>query len=120
MNWLLVFLGGGIGATLRYGTVALSKKWWQHDFPLGTLISNVLACLLLGVTLAFLRQKVSSADHWNHFIVIGVCGGYSTFSSFAKENLDLFGKGHYVIGILNILLSLSLCFLAVWMGRKLV
>ena len=119
MNWLLVFLGGGLGATLRYGTVAISKKWWSTDFPLGTLISNVLACLILGITITLLRHKVTSAEQWNAFIVIGICGGYSTFSSFAKENLDLFDKGHYAIGVLNILLSLALCFLAVWLGKKL-
>lgn len=118
MNWLLVFLGGGLGATLRFGTSAVVKKWWNNEFPLATLISNVLACLILGITLAVLRHKITSADHWNTFIVIGVCGGYSTFSSFAKENLDLFDKGHYTIGILNILVSLALCFLAVWLGKK--
>ena len=109
MNWLLVFLGGGLGATLRYGTVAISKKWWSTDFPLGTLISNVLACLILGITITLLRHKVTSAEQWNAFIVIGICGGYSTFSSFAKENLDLFDKGHYAIGVLNILLSPGYC-----------
>lgn len=118
MNWLLVFLGGGLGATLRYGTVAVSKKWWSHDFPIGTLLSNVIACLILGITITILKNKIASADYWNAFIVIGICGGYSTFSSFARENLDLFDKGHYFIGILNILLSLGLCLLAVWLGKK--
>lgn len=118
MNWLLVFLGGGLGATMRFGTSALVTKWWQNTFPLTTLISNVVACLILGVTVALLRDKIHSNEGWYTFMVIGICGGYSTFSSFAKENLDLFEKGNYLIGGLNIVVSVALCLAAVYVGKK--
>lgn len=118
MNWLLVFLGGGLGATMRFGTTVLTAKWWQHTFPLATLISNVAACLILGITIALLRDKIHSNEHWYTFMVIGICGGYSTFSSFAKENLDLFEKGNYLIGGLNIVVSVALCIVAVYLGKK--
>ncbi|ASS47404.1 MAG: hypothetical protein A3D31_16305 [Candidatus Fluviicola riflensis] len=118
MNWLLVFLGGGLGATMRFGTSALVTKWWQHAFPLATLISNVVACLVLGITIALLRDKIHSNEGWYTFMVIGICGGYSTFSSFAKENLDLFEKGNYLMGGLNIVVSVTLCIVAVYLGKK--
>jgi CrcB protein len=118
MNWILVFLGGGLGSLLRFSTSAVIGKWWQQAFPLATLVSNVIACLLLGITVAMLRDKVQSNELWYTFIVIGICGGYSTFSTFAKENLELFEKGNYAIGLLNILLSLGLCMAAVYLGKK--
>jgi fluoride exporter len=118
MNWLLVFLGGGIGSVLRFGTSALTARWWQHTFPLATLLSNVIACLVLGITVALLRDKMQSHELWYTFVVVGICGGYSTFSTFAKENLELFEKGNVAIGVLNIAVSLSLCIIAVYLGRK--
>lgn len=118
MNWILVFFGGGLGAMMRFGTSAVVNKWWQQLFPLATLISNVAACLILGVTVALLRDKIQASETWYTFMVVGICGGYSTFSSFAKENIDLFEKGNYAIGILNIVLSLTLCLAAVYIGKK--
>jgi fluoride exporter len=118
MNWLLVFLGGGLGAVMRYGTTALTGKFWQHAFPLATLLSNVIACAILGIAVALLRDRIQATEAWYAFIVIGICGGYSTFSSFAKENIDLFEKGNYWIGAANIVLSVGLCLAAVWLGKK--
>lgn len=118
MNWLFVFLGGGIGSILRYGTVLATGRFWQHAFPLGTLIANIVACTALGIIVALLRDKVQSSEAWYLFLVIGVCGGYSTFSSFAKDNIDLFEKGNYWIGAANIVLSVGLCLAAVWLGKK--
>jgi CrcB protein len=120
MNWVYVFLGGGLGALMRFGTSSVVAKWWQHLFPLATLLSNILASLILGITVALLRDKIQTHEGWYTFIVIGICGGYSTFSSFARENLDLFEKGNYAIAILNIFVSLSLCILAVYLGKKMV
>ena len=118
MQWLLVFIGGGLGALLRFGVAAIVAKWWNHLFPLATLLSNVFACLILGFTIAVLRDKVQNSELWYTFMVIGICGGFSTFSSFAKENLELFEKGNYVIAVLNIVISVSLCIAAVYIARK--
>jgi len=118
MQWLLVFLGGGLGSLLRFGVTAATAKWWNNMFPLATLISNVLACLILGFTIAVLREKVQNNELWYAFMVIGICGGFSTFSSFAKENIELFEKGNYLVGLLNIAVSVSLCMAAVYLARK--
>jgi len=118
MQWLLVFLGGGLGSLFRFGIAAVTVKWWNNAFPLATLISNVLACLVLGLTIAVLREKVQNSDLWYAFIVIGICGGFSTFSSFAKENVELFEKGNYLIGLLNIAVSVGVCLAAVYIAKK--
>lgn len=120
MNWILVFLGGGLGAVLRFGTSVLTAKWWHQTFPLATLLSNVVACLILGITVALLREKMHTHEAWYTFIVVGICGGYSTFSTFAKDNLDLFDKGNFAIAVLNIAVSVALCIVAVYLGRKVV
>lgn len=118
MQWLVVFLGGGLGALMRFGIAGITGKWWNGVFPLATLLSNVLACLILGFTVAVLRDKLQNSELWYTFIVMGICGGFSTFSSFAKENLELFEKGNYVIAAMNILASVALCIAAVYLARK--
>ena len=116
--WLAVFLGGGIGSLMRYGTGLITSSYWKNTFPLATFISNLLACIILGATVAILRNKIQHNDWWYAFIVIGVCGGFSTFSSFAKENLELFEKGNYWLGILNIVLSVGLCIGAIYLAKR--
>jgi len=118
MQWLLVFIGGGLGSLIRFGVSTVVAKWWNHVFPLATLISNVLACLVLGFTVAMLREKIQANNDLYVFMVVGICGGFSTFSSFAKENLELFEKGNYTIAVLNILVSVSLCIAAVYIARR--
>jgi CrcB protein len=118
MMWLAVFLGGGIGSLMRYGTGLVTNRFWQHAFPLATLISNLLACIILGTAVVILRNKVQHSDWWYAFIIIGICGGFSTFSSFAKENLELFEKGNYWVGVLNIVVSVGLCIMAVYVSRR--
>lgn len=118
MNWILVFLGGGLGSLLRYGTSVLTARFWHHAFPLATLLSNVIACIILGITVALLREKLQSHEAWYTFMVVGICGGYSTFSTFAKDNLDLFDKGNVGMAALNIAVSVALCIVAVYLGRK--
>lgn len=118
MAAILVFLGGGIGALLRYLISQLTDKVTTTTLPIATFVSNLLASVLLGVFIALLRDKVQHSDYWYAFLVIGVCGGFSTFSSFAKENLALIEKGQYVYAGLNIIVSVVLCILAVYLGNR--
>lgn len=118
MTWLAVFLGGGIGSLMRYGTGLVTMNYWKQAFPLATLLSNLLACIILGLTITVLRNKIQHSDLLYAFIVIGICGGFSTFSTFAKENVELFEKGNYWMGILNIGLSAGLCITAVYLAKR--
>jgi CrcB protein len=118
MTALYVFLGGGLGALTRFGISWFFRRFDWGNFPWATFLANIVASLIVGITVAILRSKTAQSEQLYALIIVGFCGGLSTFSSFAKENLELFEKGNYFIGILNIALSITVCLLAVWFGRR--
>jgi fluoride exporter len=121
MNVVYVFLGGGIGAILRFGLTRLIQQFPKSVFPVATLASNLVASLLVGILLVLMmKMKPTNTESFQAFWIIGICGGFSTFSTFAKENLELMERGQLLIAILNILISVTFCILMVYLGRKLV
>jgi CrcB protein len=83
---------------------------------MGTLIVNVLACLVLGVATAFADQKLLLGTSSKLFWTVGFCGGFSTFSTFSNESLTLLNSGFQLMMLLYILLSVVMCLAAVWTG----
>lgn len=112
---LLVGIGGALGSILRYGTGQLIHKNFPGKFPLATLCINVIGCLLIGILMAyFLKHQTEQA--WKLFFVTGFCGGYTTFSAFAAENIALIQHGQLTSALLYIGLSVVFGLLAVCGG----
>ena len=110
---LAIFIGGGLGSVARYGISELVKMIWKGQFPLGTLLANLLSCVIIGLLLGYFNNKINSQE-LRSLILIGFCGGFSTFSTFSKETLELFQNGNAAIAIINIIVSLVFCILILW------
>ncbi len=119
LNYFWVGLGGALGSMGRFWFSGLIARHFGETFPLGTLLVNVSGSLLIG----FFATVTGPDGRWlvspnlRTFFMIGICGGYTTFSSFSLQTLNLAQEGKWLCAGLNALLSLSLCLLAVWIGH---
>ena len=109
-NFVAVFIGGGIGSVVRFGISLLMMQYYKTIFPLATLLSNIFSCFLFGLALYLLGEKLNTEISLRLLIVTGICGGFSTFSAFSYETVELIKSGNMMYAIVNILISLSACF----------
>ena len=122
MSYLWVTVGSALGGFLRF---AIGKLTLSFDisigFPIGTVLINVIGSFIIGYfgTLTLHSGKYSASDNLRLFVMVGICGGYTTFSSFSLQTLNLMNDGEYVSAGGNIVLSVVLCLLAVWAGHVL-
>ena len=113
-GFLPVALGGALGACGRY---AVSLLPWTSRFPLATLLTNLLGALLIGLV-AGLSGGGRIPERWTLFWKTGVCGGFTTFSTFSLESMNLLREGRWLAGGIYIALSVGLCLAGVFVGQR--
>lgn len=118
MSYLWVFIGGGLGSVARLATSVLLARLCGESFPWGTIVANVTGSFLIGLCAALFGPdgRWLAAPSAREFVMIGVLGGYTTFSSFSLQTLTLARDGGWLHAGANVLLSVVLCLVAVWLG----
>jgi CrcB protein len=118
ITYLLIALGSALGGMGRYACSSLLAHAVGETFPWGTLVVNVVGCLVIGLFTALTGPdgRVLISPDARLFVTVGVCGGYTTFSSFSLQTLSLMRSGEFGAAGLNVGLSLGLCMLTVWAG----
>lgn len=114
-NIVIVGIGGFLGTVARY-LVAVSISKTLHPFPLATFVINVVGCLVIGVIYGVADRSAVLSPEWRLFLATGFCGGFTTFSSFAYENVNLLQLGQYSIFALYTVGSIAAGLLAAGAG----
>jgi fluoride exporter len=117
--YLWIALGSAIGGVVRYWCSGVAALLFGETFPWGTLIVNVVGSVIIGfvATLTGPDGRLLISTSIRQFILVGFCGGFTTFSSFSLQTLNLMNDGQWSYATLNIGLSVFLCLVAVWLGH---
>lgn len=116
INYLAVFIGGGIGAVARYVLATWIGQQWGRGFPLGTFIINITGSFLIGFLMTLMAERFIENPQWRLFLVVGGLGGYTTFSTFQYETGQLVLDGEMIFAALNVTLSVIAGFMALKLG----
>ena len=116
----LLGLGGFAGTTLRYGVQYVFNKYLQIIFPLGTFIVNITGCFVIGLLYGIASKYSWITPEWRLFLITGLCGGYTTFSTFAYENMVMLQQGNYTGFAAYSISSFVLCLLVVFAGLSVI
>jgi CrcB protein len=119
IRYLMVVIGGGAGALVRYVAASAIMARFGGKFPLGTLVVNVTGSFLIGFLMTMLTERFEFDPKWRLLLVVGFLGGYTTFSSFEWETYTAVRGGGIRTGMLNVVSSCMLGYIAVWLGAML-
>jgi len=121
LNALWIFIGGGLGSLARWWFSGLIAHTVGETFPWGTLLVNVSGCFVIGLfaTITGPEGRWLAPSSLRQFFMVGICGGYTTFSSFSLQTRNLVEDGELLYAGANVLLSVAACLVAVWLGHLL-
>ncbi|MEM9332243.1 MAG: fluoride efflux transporter CrcB [Pseudomonadota bacterium] len=123
MNFLLVGLGGAIGAMLRHLSGMVALRLLGPAFPWGTLFVNVFGSLIMGLFIAWLVKRTGASNELRLFVATGILGGFTTFSAFSLDVANLFERGEIASAtgyiLISVLFSIAAVFAGLWFGRAL-
>ena len=113
---LLIFVGGGVGSVLRYALSRWINNTVISHFPFGTFLVNIIGCFFIGFFIFYTERYQEHVQEWRLLLVTGLCGGFTTFSAFSMENVQLLIDQRIFIAFLYIVGSVALGFLATYCG----
>jgi CrcB protein len=119
MTWLWIAIGGALGSVARYGASLGIARMFGETFPWGTLLVNVTGSFAIGLfsTMTGTEGRMMVSPEWRQFFMVGVCGGYTTFSSFSLQTLNLMRDGQWLYAGANVVFSVVLCLAGAWAGH---
>lgn len=120
MGYLIVFLGGGVGAALRHGINLVSARALGTAFPYGTLTINITGSLIMGLVAAYFAFKGDASQHWRLFLTTGILGGYTTFSAFSLDAALLYERGEVGMAAVYVIASVAISIAGLFAGFAIV
>ena len=119
-SFLLVFLGGGVGSSCRFLISNVLNNNFKSFHYLGTFSVNIIGCILIGIVMGFLQKENNFNQNYLLLFSSGFCGGFTTFSAFANENLDLIKNGNFSLFFLYVISSVVFGIAAAYLGYLIV
>ncbi len=117
MNYLIIGAGGFVGAIARYVLALWIGQRWGRSFPLGTFVINISGSFLIGLLMTLMAERFTENPQWRLLLIVGFLGAYTTFSTFEYETGALLKDGEWLYACLNIILSVSVGFVALKLGE---